>query len=81
VKLQGDKLFHTKLQLSQEGHGVHPGAQFLGVFRAHPLLIPRLAYPQAVYFLLSAKNFAHAWHEWLGPCLDWLGYDVSVKWS
>ncbi|KAF8074610.1 hypothetical protein FPV67DRAFT_1408693, partial [Lyophyllum atratum] len=40
-------------------------------------LIPTLAYPQAVFFLLSQENFVNAFERWLGYALEHKGYDVS----
>jgi hypothetical protein len=45
----------------------------------HESVIPRFSYPQSVFFLLSENNFSQAWDHWLGPGLQFKGYDVTVE--
>ncbi|KAK0434720.1 hypothetical protein EV421DRAFT_1909192 [Armillaria borealis] len=51
--------------------------EFIEALETHQALVPRQSYPIAVYFLLSERNYAQAWHSWLGPALESHGYDVS----
>ncbi|KAF9026085.1 hypothetical protein BDP27DRAFT_1376340 [Rhodocollybia butyracea] len=52
------------------------GKDLFNAFIKHPLLIPHVANPAAVYFLCSEENFTAAWEQWLSWSLDAAGYKV-----
>lgn len=41
-------------------------------------MIPRLAYPSSIFFLLNLANFAEAGKQWLGSALEMNKKDVSI---
>lgn len=47
--------------------------------KTNPSIIPILAYPSSVFFLLSLENFVRAVKEWLGYALESLSYDVNLN--
>jgi hypothetical protein len=52
-----------------------PGAEFptgtrlVEIFKEHPDWVPGLRDPQAVYFLLSKRNFLREWYDNLLPAM------------
>ena len=42
---------------------------FLVYLSGDEFLIPCIAHPSSVFFLLSLANFLEAWHVWLMPAL------------
>jgi hypothetical protein len=57
---------------------VHVDAEwFLLYLSAEEFLIPGLAQPSTVFFLLSLANFLEHWHVWLMPALLHRGEPVT----
>ncbi|KAF9022161.1 hypothetical protein BDZ89DRAFT_1137523 [Hymenopellis radicata] len=80
--LEQDLLFTPKVEPGPAGYLLctKKGAGLLlNILLQQPNLMPRLALPGVVYFLLSQENYILAW-RWLGPALeetDWGVHEIG----
>jgi len=53
------------------------GKDLVDALCQHGSLLPRLACPESIFFLLNEDNFMRAWNYWLGPGLQRCGKKVK----
>ncbi|KAJ6456201.1 hypothetical protein C8R45DRAFT_943858 [Mycena sanguinolenta] len=81
ILVQKQKTLKTVLDRICKTNGglkILDGQSLLQALIKHDNLIPRVLYPQAVYFVLSLNNFVQIWHLFMGAELYSLGYDVGM---
>ncbi|KAJ7928990.1 hypothetical protein B0H13DRAFT_2542848 [Mycena leptocephala] len=61
------------------GKDIKGSRDLISALLAQPSLIPRVSYPQCVYFTLSLDNFVRTWHHFLGAGLYSFGYNVDAR--
>ncbi|KAJ7782374.1 hypothetical protein DFH07DRAFT_728213, partial [Mycena maculata] len=57
----------------------HVTKPLLLVLQLYPELIPRVSYPQGVFFILGQPIFVNTWYKYLGAALHSLGFKVVVR--